>query len=91
MGMAEEIKSLIQNEFCPAHLEVVNDSHLHSGHAGDDKTGETHFRIMIVSEKYKEMSRIQRHREVYELLQRKMKRIPHSLSIKALSPEEWKL
>jgi BolA protein len=49
-------------------LEVVNESHLHGGHAGDDGSGESHFRVLIRAPAFAPMSRVARHRAVHAAL-----------------------
>ncbi|MFT5744639.1 MAG: BolA protein, partial [Paracoccaceae bacterium] len=47
MGLAQEIHTALTDALAPDALEVVNESHLHAGHAGDDGSGESHWRIVI--------------------------------------------
>ena len=54
--------------FAPARLEVINESHLHAGHRNSPGTGESHFRVLIVSEAFAGKSRLARHRLVNEVL-----------------------
>jgi BolA protein len=54
--------------FSPTVLEVMNESAQHAGHAGDDGTGESHWRIVIGSAQFDEMSRIARHRAIHAAL-----------------------
>ena len=46
----------------PTRLDVVNESHLHAGHRSSPGTGESHFRVLIVSEAFAGKSRVERHR-----------------------------
>jgi BolA protein len=52
----------------PDALEVVNESHLHAGHAGDDGSGESHWRIVISAPALADQSRLARHRAVHAAL-----------------------
>lgn len=72
----------------PVRLDIVNDSHLHSGHGGDDGSGETHFSVYIVSEKFMSMSRVARHRFVFDILKKSLEIMPHSIVVRARSPQE---
>jgi len=54
--------------FSPQHLEVVNESHRHAGHAGDDGSGESHFRVVIRAPAFAGQSRLARHRAVHAAL-----------------------
>ncbi|MDE0589221.1 BolA family transcriptional regulator [Halocynthiibacter sp. C4] len=68
MAIAEKIHEKLTAAFAPDTLEVINESHLHAGHAGDDGSGESHFRIVIKASEFAEMSRINRHRAVHKAL-----------------------
>lgn len=81
------IQSSLQREFSPEFLDVVDESHLHEGHAGA-QTGKGHFRVVIVSEKFTGMTRLQRHRAVFEALGSLMESDIHALSVQAAAPEE---
>ena len=65
MRVADEIQARLQAAFAPTVLEVVNESHLHAGHAGDDGSGERHFRVRIGAPAFAPMTRIARHRAVH--------------------------
>lgn len=71
----------------PQHLEVVDESLLHAGHAGA-KAGGGHFRLTLVSPDFAGQSAVSRHRMVYQTLGDMMSGKIHALSITALSPEE---
>ena len=68
MAVKDEIETRLTAAFSPERLEVVNESHQHAGHAGDDGTGESHFRIVIRAEAFVPMSRVARHRAVHQAL-----------------------
>lgn len=68
MSVADEIKDKLTEAFAPDHLDVVNDSHSHAGHAGDDGTGETHFNVKIRAPDLAAMNRVARHRAVHAAL-----------------------
>lgn len=69
-------------------VEVVDESHLHRGHAGA-RTGGGHFRALVVSPRFRGASRIQRQRLVYEALAAMLAGEIHALSMQTLTPEEW--
>ena len=73
----------LSKAFSPESLEIVNESHLHSGHAGDDGSGQTHFRIKIVAAAFDGMSRIDRHRAIMALAEPKMAEGLHAIAIEA--------
>lgn len=68
MGTAEDIRARLAAAFAPDRLEVVNESHLHKGHAGDDGSGESHFRVIIAAPAFAGMGRVARHRAVHAAL-----------------------
>ena len=86
--MEETIRLKIEAGLTPIHLEVINESHLHSGHAGSPGTGESHFRLKIVAEAFEGKSRVERHRIVNALLSDELAGTLHALAIRASSPAE---
>lgn len=82
--------------FAPEHLEIMNESHLHAGHHHEDRghhetydgTGETHFRVRIVSRAFTGMSRIARHRAINELLHEELATGVHALALEPSAPGE---
>ena len=68
MSVKSEIEARLHAAFAPERLEVVNESHRHAGHSGDDGTGESHFQILIRAPKLAAMSRVERHRAVQRAL-----------------------
>jgi BolA protein len=72
----------------PVRLDVVNESHLHAGHAGSPGTGESHFRVLVVSGKFTGKSRVERHRMVNAALAAELRDGVHALALTTLSPDE---
>jgi BolA protein len=68
MGVKEEIEDRLTAAFHPTVLDVVNESHRHAGHAGDDGSGESHFHITIRAAALHDMNRLARHRAVQKAL-----------------------
>jgi BolA protein len=68
MAIETEIRERLQAAFAPSRLDIVNESHRHQGHAGDDGSGESHFRVLIRAPGFAEMSRVNRHRAVQKAL-----------------------
>lgn len=68
MTRAEKIRGKLEEAFAPRLLEVVDDSERHRGHAGFQEGGESHFNVVIESERFKGLSRIARHRAVHQAL-----------------------
>ena len=80
--MDDRIERQLREAFHPSHLEVINESHLHSGHAGDDGTGESHYRLRIRSSFFEGMNRVSIHRAVNGALAEELKTV-HALAIDA--------
>lgn len=80
-AVAEYLEEKLTEAFAPESLEVINESHLHSGHAGDDGTGESHFRIKIVASAFNDMNRVQRHRAINAIVQPKIDEGLHACAI----------
>ncbi len=81
--------------FAPERLEIINESHLHAGHhhgddhhAAFDGSGETHFRVRIVSVAFAGMSRIARHRAINEALKEELMTGVHALALEPSAPGE---
>ena len=72
----------------PIRLDVVNESHLHAGHAGSPGTGESHFRLLVVSEKFKGLTRVARQRLVNQALADILATRVHALAMTTLAPGE---
>jgi BolA protein len=68
MSLEQEIRNALDAAFSPRALEVVNESHLHAGHAGDDGSGESHWRVEIAADELDGKSRIAKHRAIYTAL-----------------------
>jgi BolA family transcriptional regulator, general stress-responsive regulator len=92
-NIAERIKQKLQAALAPVSLAVVDDSRRHAGHAHaiehaakTGKTGETHFKVKVVSESFRGKSLVARHRMVNELLQAEFADGVHALSIDAKVP-----
>jgi stress-induced morphogen len=69
----------------PTHLEVVNESHMHSVPKG----AETHFKVVVVSERFDAVSAVKRHQLVYAALAEELRAGVHALAITSKSPSEW--
>ena len=71
--------------FEPDFLEVLNDSYKHSGHLGSPNNGNSHFTVIIKSNKFSNLSRVEGQRLIYGVLSDEIKKGIHALSIKILS------
>ena len=88
MATRDIISNKLQEAFTPESLQVVDESHLHEGHAGHRPSGETHFRVHIVSPAFKGKSRVERHRMINATLAAELAGSVHALAIKAQAPGE---
>jgi BolA protein len=88
MTVEQHIRQLLMVALEPTRLDVVNESHLHAGHASSPGTGESHFRILIVSPRFAGESRLARHRLVNDALAGLLRDRVHALAIKAVAPGE---
>ena len=82
----QEMEQLLIAAFSPTKLELINDSAKHSGHSGDDGSGESHFTIVIEAPAFAEMSRIERQRAVNKALGDIPGERVHALSIQVSAP-----
>lgn len=81
----QRIHNVISQELTPSFLSVDNESHKH--HAG----AETHFKLVIVSEKFQNLAKIARHRLLNHLLADELAKGLHALSLHLYSPDEWQI
>jgi BolA protein len=88
MKIIDVIRQKLENALNPSLLEVTDDSARHLGHPGHDPRGESHFVVHVVSDRFRGLSRPERHRVVYEILSKEISERIHALSIKALAPGE---
>ena len=87
-SVALEIEQRLQAALAPTHLAVTNDSGRHRGHAGDDGSGESHFTVEIVAERFAGMSRVERQRAINRALADLLRDRIHALAISARAPGE---
>ncbi len=83
-----EMEMLLTTAFAPLYLAVINDSASHSGHSGDDGSGESHFTIKIESAAFAGVNRVMRQRMVNAALGDIPGQRVHALAIKARAPGE---
>ncbi len=88
MSVQAEMEQILRDAFAPTRLEVINDSACHSGHSGDDGSGESHFTIVIESNAFDGQSRLNRQRMVNKALGDIPGQRVHALAIKASAPAE---
>ena len=84
--VARAIETDLRQALQPLRLDVQDDSHLHAGHAGAREGG--HYTVRIVSERFRGLSPVARHRLVYHVLGSLSARGIHALAIDARAPED---
>ena len=88
MTVRDLIHKKLSAHFSPQSLVVEDESHRHAGHAGARPGGETHFKIIIVAETFKGLSRIERQKKIHAVLSAELAGPIHALSITARAPGE---
>jgi BolA protein len=86
--MSATIHDKLTTAFAPQSLRIVDESHLHAGHAGHRPGGETHFRVHIVADAFSGKSRVERHRMINAALAAELQGGVHALAIHASAPGE---
>ena len=86
MNTEQELNQRLQT-LAPTKLEIIDESHLHAGHAGN--TGGGHFNVLIVSEQFAGLLPLKRHRLVFDAVGDLMQQQIHALSIEAKTPAEF--
>ncbi len=84
MSMQQTIETKIQAEFAPAHMEVINESHMHRGPAE-----ESHFKLILVSAQFEGQRLLARHRAVNAVLAQELAGSLHALALHTYTPAEW--
>ena len=85
MRIQTAIESKLRGALQPLHLEVVNESHLHSVPPGS----ESHFKVIVVSEQFTGLSLIEQQRLVNKVLADELRGGVHALAMKTLTPQKW--
>ncbi len=85
MSLQQAIEQKISLQLEPLHLEIVNESHLHSSGLG----AESHFKVLIVANAFASLGRVQRQQKVYGILAHELKIGIHALTMRLLTEEEW--
>lgn len=79
------IESKLREALQPAFLDVQNESHMHSVPPGS----ESHFKVIIVSERFVGRSLIEQQRLVNSILAEELNGTIHALTMKTLTPDRW--
>jgi len=88
MRIRKAIEAKINEALNPVHLDIIDNSQKHAGHAGAHPEGESHFALVVVSQAFEGLNRVQRQRLVYDALKQEMADHIHALELKTLTPQE---
>ena len=83
MSTQQNIQEKLQ-ELTPAHVEIINESHMHAGPATD-----SHFKLVVVSDVFNGVRTVARHQKLYKMLAEELQGPVHALSLLLYTPEEW--
>ncbi|CAG9411207.1 transcriptional regulator BolA [Providencia alcalifaciens] len=83
--MQSRVSEKLQSAFEPEHMEVINESHQHNVLPGS----ESHFKVVLVSDKFENKRMIGRHREIYAILADELAGGIHALALHTYTPKEW--
>lgn len=84
----QTIEEKLTAAYAPDALEIIDESHLHAGHNEAAAHGETHFRVRMVASAFEGVSRLDRQRQVLDLLADELNGPVHALALKLKSPAE---
>jgi len=87
MDRIAAIRERLTNQLQPTQLDIIDESHLHAGHAGA-ASGAGHFAVTITANAFNGKSLIEQHRMIYQAVDDLMKSEIHALSIKAIAADE---
>ena len=88
MSIEQTMREKLMVALEPTRLDIINESELHAGHRNSPGTGESHFRLLIVSPAFTGKSRIERHRIVNEILAEELAGRIHAMALKTHAPGE---
>jgi BolA protein len=85
---AQRLEAVLRAAFAPAILRITDDSARHAGHAGAQPGGETHYNVLVVSDRFRGMTRVARSRAVHAALAGEFASGMHALALTLRTPEE---
>jgi len=85
MTTLESIQQKLTAAFTPDHLEVINESRNHNVPKGS----ESHFKVVLVSNRFEGQGLVDRHRAIYATLDTELKSGVHALALHLYTPAEW--
>lgn len=87
-SVESRLRAALMSALAPVRLDVLNESDLHAGHRSSPGTGNSHFRVTVVSPQFRGLNRVARHRLVNAALSGLLGNPIHALALETLSPEE---
>jgi BolA protein len=88
MSLEQQMREKLMIGLEPVRLDIINESEKHAGHRSSPGTGESHFRVLVVSEKFSGVSRVDRHRMVNQLIAGELAGGVHALALATYAPGE---
>jgi BolA family transcriptional regulator, general stress-responsive regulator len=88
MSIEQNLRKKLTIGLEPVRLDVINESEMHAGHRSSPGTGESHFRVLVVSQKFAGQSRVARHRMVNQLIADELAGGVHALALSTYAPGE---
>ncbi|MEW6982690.1 BolA family protein [Colwelliaceae bacterium 6471] len=88
MSIQQLIKNKISEHLSIEHLEVINESHLHAGHAHGGV--DTHFKVIVVSKDFEGKRKVARQQTIYQILAEQINNPVHALAMQTMTPDEWR-
>lgn len=85
MNMKQTIQEKIKNHLSPLHLEVIDETHMHNV----PSDAQSHFKVTIVSDEFKDLLPLARHRMVNAILKEELSGKIHALALHTMTPQEW--
>ncbi|WP_371188476.1 transcriptional regulator BolA [Thalassotalea maritima] len=85
MTVASIIETKLNDYFQPVHLQVINESYMHNVPEGS----ESHFKVIVVSDKFNGQRLLARHRQVNEVLADELANTIHALAMHTYTPDQW--
>ena len=89
MVSAAQLTQALRERLSASHVEVIDETDQHAGHAAMRVAGGDHYAVLIVAEQFTGKSLVERHRAVYAVLHDELQTAIHALKIQALAPSEW--
>jgi len=89
VSIAEKIRQKLSSSLFPDFLEIIDESHKHAGHRENTANSESHFKLIIVSDHFANLSRLDRQKLVHNILKEELMTI-HAISFKAITKDEFK-